>query len=110
MHACANRVAAAGESGNVATILRNPGPLYSVRYDKVPLSEVANNERHFPKKWISADGKDVTDEFVRYAEPLIGDEMVSLPIVDGRQRLTQFEPIYANQKLPRYIPEADRKD
>ena len=103
-------LAAAGESGNMATILRNPGPLYSVRYDKVPLSEVANNERHFPKNWIATDGTDVTDEFVRYAEPLIGDEMISLPIIDGRQRLTRFEPIYADQTLPRYIPEADRKD
>ena len=103
-------LAAAGESGNMATILRNLGPLYSVRYDKVPLSEVANNERHFPKNWITTDGMDVTDEFVRYAEPLIGDEMISLPIIDGRQRLTRFEPIFADQKLPRYIPEADRKD
>ena len=30
-------LAAAGQSGQMATILRNPGPAYSVRYDKVPL-------------------------------------------------------------------------
>ena len=29
----------------MATILREPGPIYNVRYDKVPLAEVANSER-----------------------------------------------------------------
>ena len=30
-------LAAAGQSGFMATILRDPGPIYSVRYEKVPL-------------------------------------------------------------------------
>ena len=102
-------LAAQGESGFMSTILRNSGPVYSVRYDKVPLPEVANSERTFPKAWISPSGYDVTDEFLRYAKPLIGDDMISLPMVDGRQRLTRFAPIYADQKLPRYVPQADRK-
>jgi len=51
----------------------------------------------------------VSDEFVRYAKPLVGSEMVSLPMIDGRQRLTRFEPVYAEQKLPKYVPQADRK-
>ncbi len=102
-------LAAQGESGFMSTILRNPGPVYSVRYDKVPLPDVANSERTFPKAWISSSGYDVTDEFLRYAKPLIGDDMISLPMVDGRQRLTRFAPIYADQKLPRYVPQADRK-
>ena len=42
-------LAARGESGYMATILREPGPIYSVRYDKVPLAEVANSERTFPQ-------------------------------------------------------------
>ena len=41
-------LAAGGQSGYMATILRNPGAIYSVRYDKVPLAEVANSERKFP--------------------------------------------------------------
>ncbi len=51
---------------------------------------------------------DVTDEFIRYCRPLIGDEMVRLPIEDGRQRLTRFKPLFAEQKLPKYVPQADR--
>ena len=101
-------LAARGESGYMSTILRNPGSIYGVRYDKVPLTEVANSERAFPEKWISPNGYDVTDDFVRYAKPLVGEDMVSLPLVDGRQRLTRFQPIFASQKLDKYVPQADR--
>ena len=54
-------------------------------------------------------GCDVTDDFVRYAKPLVGSDMIVLPTVDGRQRMTRFAPIYAEQKLPPYLPQADRK-
>ena len=56
-----------------------------------------------------ANGYDVTDDFVRYARPLVGNDMINLPIVDGRQRLTRFQPIYAEKKLPAYVPQGDRK-
>jgi len=105
----AAQLAAAGESGFMATILREPGPIYNVRYDKVPLGEVANSERTFPADWIAPSGCDVTDAFVHYARPLVGDDMISLPMIDGRQRLTRFAPIYAKQKLSKYVPQADRK-
>jgi len=105
----ATLLAARGEGGYMATILREPGPLYAARYDKVPLEVVANHDRTFPKQWITASGCDVTDDFVRYAKPLVGEDMISLPLIDGRQRLTRFAPIHAQQKLPNYIPQADRK-
>ena len=101
-------LAASGESGYMATILRNRGAVYSVRYDKVPLEQVANSERTFPQAWIAESGIDVTDEFIRYAKPLVGEDMVSLPLIDGRQRLTRFAPVYADQKLSPYVPQADR--
>jgi 6-phosphofructokinase 1 len=102
-------IAAKGESGYMSTILRNPGDVYSVTYDKVPLTEVANSERTFPKQWITAAGNDVTDDFLRYAKPLVGEGMVSLPMIDGRQRMTRLEKKFAAQKLPKYVPQADRK-
>ena len=37
-----------------------------------------------------AAGTDVTDEFVRYARPLVGDDMITLPMIDGRQRLARL--------------------
>ncbi len=102
------QLAAAGESGFMSTILRKPGSPYSVTYDKVPLPDVANSERTFPAKWISASGLDVSDEFVSYCKPLVGDSMVSLPMENGRQRLARLKPLYAEQKLGRYVPQADR--
>lgn len=101
-------LAARGEGGFMSTILREPGPVYRVRYDKVPLVDVAASERSFPDKWIAPSGFDVTDEFVRYCKPLVGEDMVSLPLIDGRQRLTRLAPIYAKQKLGKYTPQADR--
>jgi len=104
----ATLLAAAGQSGYMATILRDAGPDYQVRYDQVPLEEVANSERTFPPSWITENGYDVTDDFVRYARPLVGDGMVRLPMIDGRQQMTRLKPIHADQKLPAYLPQADR--
>jgi ATP-dependent phosphofructokinase / diphosphate-dependent phosphofructokinase len=105
----AAELAANGTSGYMATILREPGKIYNVRYDKAPLAEVANSERTFPANWITADGTDVTDDFVRYARPLIGDDWPSIPLIDGRVRLARLKPLFADQKLPKYVPQADRK-
>lgn len=95
-------IAASGENGWMATILREPGIIYNVRYDRVPLEAVANSERTFPRAWITADRTDVTDAFVAYAKPLIGEDWPSVPLINGRQRLTQFKPIFAEKKLPIY--------
>jgi 6-phosphofructokinase 1 len=102
-------LAARGESGFMATILREPGPIYSAKYDKVPLENVAAADRTFPAHWIAPNGFDVTDDFVRYCRPLVGEDMVTLPMIDGRQRLTRLKPIFATPKLPKYVPQADRK-
>ncbi|MBN1221558.1 MAG: diphosphate--fructose-6-phosphate 1-phosphotransferase [Anaerolineae bacterium] len=102
-------IAAEEGSGYMSTILRHPGSIYSVYYDKVSLELVANSERSFPKAWITPGGTDVTDEFVAYARPLIGEDWPSIPLVGGRQRFAQLKPIIAEQKLPAYVPQADRK-
>jgi len=93
-------------NGWMATILREPGFIYNVRFDKVPLEKVALSERFFPDKWISKSRFDVTDEFLNYVRPLIGEDWVSVPLVNGRQRFTNFKPVFADKKLPAYTPEA----
>jgi len=104
----AARIAVQDGSGYMSTILREPGDTYKVRYDKVPLEQVANSERSFPQKWISANRIDVTDDFVRYARPLIGDQWPAIPLVDGRQRFARLQKIFASPKLPSYLPQAYR--
>ncbi len=104
----AAHIAAEEGSGWMATLLREPGAVYRVRYDKVPLEAMANSERTFPGEWIAEGGTDVTDGFVAYARPLIGEDWVSVPLVDGRQRFTRFEPIFAEKQLPEYVPQEKR--
>jgi 6-phosphofructokinase len=101
-------IASRGESGYMSTILRNAGPIYSVRYDKVPLEVVANSERFFPESWISPNRFDVTDDFINYARPLIGENWPAIPLVNGIQRYARIEPIFVPQILPSYIPQGLR--
>ena len=96
-------------SGWMSTILREPGRIYNVRYDKVPLEEVANSERSFPADWIAKSRIDVTDDFVRYARPLIGDDWPSVPLVRGLQRFARIQPKFADKHCKRYVPQAYRK-
>jgi len=96
-------------NGWMATILREPGMIYNVKYDKVPLEKVALSERSFPEKWIAENRYDVTDEFLDYLRPLIGEDWVSVPMIDGRQRYARLKPIFADKKLNSYEPQAYSK-
>jgi 6-phosphofructokinase 1 len=104
----AAQLAAEEGSGYMSTLLRDPGPLYNVRYDKAPLGLVANSERSFPQSWLAPGGLDVTDDLLRYALPLIGENWPSIPLVNGRQRFARLAPVFAEKKLPDYAPQADR--
>ena len=103
------RVALEQGSGFMSTILREPGPAYRVRYDKVPLEAVANSERSFPEDWIAPSRTDVTNDFLTYCQPLIGEEWPKVPLVAGLQRFAQLKPIYADAKLPEYLPQGYRE-
>jgi 6-phosphofructokinase len=88
------------ENGYMSTILRVPGEAYKIIYDKVLLEAVANSEREFPKKWVTEDKTDVTDDFIEWAMPLIGS---SLP------NFCEFKEIYAEKKCSSYIPYGYRR-
>lgn len=96
------------EEGNgwMATILRDEGEEYRVRYDKVPLEKVALSERKFPDSWISVNGYDVNDKFIQYASPLIGNDWIDVPLSGGLQRFARFKMIFAEKKLFKYKPQA----
>jgi len=101
-------IAREGRSGWMATLLRRPGEIYGVEYDQVPLEQVANSERKFPDTWIAESRVDVTDDFLRYARPLIGEDWPSVPLVNGLQRFARLEPVFAEKKCPAYVPQAWR--
>ncbi|WP_165073587.1 diphosphate--fructose-6-phosphate 1-phosphotransferase [Paludisphaera rhizosphaerae] len=96
-------------NGWMATILRDrSGKAYNVHFDKAPLEKVANSERFFPKEWIAPNRIDVTDEFLDYARPLIGEDWVSVPTVGGLPRFARLAQVYAPKKLAEYVPQTYR--
>jgi 6-phosphofructokinase 1 len=91
-------------TGYMATILRAKEQAYRAVYTKVALRTVANSERHLPKSWISPDGIDVTDEFIRYAQPLLGDGWPEIPIENGLQRFARLNQQLVEKRVKPYIP------
>ncbi len=89
-----------GESGFMSTTVRIPGNTYRVKYDKVPLSIVANSERGFPKEWIAPNKVDVTDAFVDWAMPLIGGPL---------PEFAEFKETLAPKLCEGYTPAAYRE-
>ena len=70
-------LAARGESGFMATILRNPGRCTACATTRCRWRRSPTASDDFPRHWIAESGMDVTDDFVRYARPLVGEAMVS---------------------------------
>lgn len=97
-------LAVQGKGGLMATILREGGARYKARYGEVPLRVVANSARQLPREWIAESRIDVTDEFLRYAQPLIGDGIAPLCFENGVLRFARLRLEPAAQKLGRYVP------
>jgi 6-phosphofructokinase 1 len=91
-------------TGWMATILRKPGETYSPYFDKVALPTVANSARQIPSHWLTADQLDVTDEFITYAQPLIGNGWPEIFIENGIQRFAHFTVRLIDKALPGYLP------
>jgi ATP-dependent phosphofructokinase / diphosphate-dependent phosphofructokinase len=60
------------DNGSIA-IRRKPGRKYQVYFERVPLVNVAKETRHMPDEFINAAGNDVTDAFIKYAGPIVGE-------------------------------------
>ena len=103
------RIAMRDGTGWMATILRRPGAAYQAYYDKVTLETVANSSRFMPPAWIAKDGLDVTDDFVSYAAPLIGDGNPPTPMEGGLQRFARFDIRFVDRKCRAYQPLRFRK-
>jgi len=71
-------LAASGVSGVMVTLQREPGDTYRCTTGTAPLDQIANAERFLPANYISAQGNDVTEAFLKYARPLIGQPVQGL--------------------------------
>lgn len=79
-----------GETDKMIAFRRKPGETYEIEYVAEPLSSAANAEKQIPAEWITADGTNLTDDFVAYALPLIAGE--------PNRRLKNGLPEYAKLK------------
>lgn len=69
------RAAIEGENGVMVGFRRVPGPVYKAETFLIPVEQVMLHESKMPDKYISADGRDVTPEFLDWCRPLIGDPL-----------------------------------
>jgi hypothetical protein len=51
----------------------------------------------------------VTDDFVRYAQPLIGADWVRPPVLNGIHRFARLQKLFAPKKCRAYVPMAYRE-
>ena len=74
-----------GETGKMVTFLRETGTdrSYSMKCSLEDVNAICNEEKTVPADWITADGSDVTQDFLDYAAPLI-QGTVEIPLgADG---------------------------
>jgi 6-phosphofructokinase len=70
------RAAIKGDSDKEVVLVRVPASTYVIEMGLAPLDQVANVERKLPPEFINAEGNGVTDAFVEYARPLIGEPLM----------------------------------
>lgn len=64
-----------GESGKMVTLVRTKSDPYECETGLVGLEEVALKTRRVPDEFIHKDSNFVSDAFLKYARPLIGDPL-----------------------------------
>lgn len=71
-----------GETGKMISFVRTNTSPYELSFSTADVNIICNQEKAVPLSWITKDGSDVTDEFIRYAAPLIQGS-VDVPTVNG---------------------------
>ncbi len=67
------RAALDGETGKMVSFTRSETPdgTYKIECSLEDVNAICNEEKSVPAEWITETASDVTDEFIRYARPLI---------------------------------------
>lgn len=71
-----------GETGKMISFVRTNTSPYELSFSTSDVNIICNQEKAAPLSWITKDGSDVTDEFIRYAAPLIQGS-VDVPTENG---------------------------
>lgn len=90
------QAAVRGETDKMVAFKRAAGKEYKCEIVLLPLDQVANTEKRVPAEWITPAGNYVTDDFVKYALPLIAGESSS-PKEDGLPRFARLKKVLATK-------------
>ncbi|MEG1808851.1 MAG: 6-phosphofructokinase, partial [Oscillospiraceae bacterium] len=79
-----------GKTAGMVSYIREGGDRYACGYALTPLEDVANLEKQVPREWINAQGNGVTEDFVKYALPLV-QVMPEIPTENGLPRYARLK-------------------
>ena len=86
--------AIAGETGKMVGFVCDRDNGYVCHYELFDLEKVANYEKKVPLEWITPDGSNVTDDFIRYCSPLVQGE-TKLRYENGLPRFAKLKKVFA---------------
>ncbi len=86
------KAAVNGETDKMVCYERQTGEEYKCEYRLLPLELAANTEKTVPLNWITNNGTYVSDEYVKYALPLIQGDCKA-PLEDGLPRFAHLKQV-----------------
>ena len=87
------RAAVAGETDKMVCYARKEGDKYEIEYKLLPLELAANTEKTVPLEWITDNGTNISDEFIKYALPLIQGE-AKAPLENSLPRFAKLKKVF----------------
>lgn len=91
------KAAVNGETDKMVCYARKEGDVYQCEYKLLPLELAANTEKTVPLEWITNNGTGISDEFVKYAMPLIQGEVDMLK-ENGLPRFANLKKVLVEKK------------
>ena len=91
------KAAVNGETDKMVCYARKEGDVYECEYKLLPLELAANTEKTVPLEWIINNGTGISDEFVKYAMPLIQGEADMIK-ENGLPRFAKLNKVLVNKK------------
>ena len=91
------RAAVNGETDKMVCYARKEGDKYECEYKLLPLELAANTEKTVPLEWIINDGTGISDEFIKYALPLVQGE-TQMVKEDSLPRFAKLNKVLVEKK------------
>jgi ATP-dependent phosphofructokinase / diphosphate-dependent phosphofructokinase len=90
------KYAVEGKTDYMIAFERATGADYKCNIKLLNLNEVANAEKKIPREWINKEGNGLTEDFIKYALPLIQGES-NPPLEDGLPRFAKLKKVLARK-------------